>query len=136
MESRFSRSIEALEEVFDFIEGYFAANGLDAATRYAIGMAIEEVFTNMVKYNPDGGGEIVVRLERDRDRAVIDLTDTDSDQFDPTAQDDVDVGKPLEERTPGGLGIHLIRKLMDEFEYSYHDRESTITLVKKINQAC
>ncbi len=132
MESRFARSIAALDEVFDFAEEFFVANGLDPATRYAIGMAIEEVFTNMVKYNPGGQGELAISLDRDENRAIIGLTDFDSDRFDLTQAADVDVNAPLQERTPGGLGIHLVKKLMDGMDYAYRDRASTITLVKDI----
>jgi anti-sigma regulatory factor (Ser/Thr protein kinase) len=133
MESRFARRIEVLDDVFNFVEEYFAENDLDTAERYAIGMAIEEVFTNMVKYNPEGKGDILIRLGRERDCALIDLTDFDSDAFDPTQAPDVDVNGPIGERTPGGLGIHLVRKLMDGLDYEYHGRESTIKLVKKLH---
>lgn len=133
MESRFARRIDVLDDVFNFVEEYFVANDLDAPTRYAIGMAIEEVFTNMVKYNPEGKSDILIRLGRERDCALIDLTDFDSDAFDPTAAPEVDVSGPIDERTPGGLGIHLVRKLMDGLEYEYHGRESTIKLVKKLD---
>lgn len=132
MESSFVRRMESLDEVFDFAEKFFAANGLDGATRYAIGVAIEEVFTNMVKYNPHGQGELAVRLDRDNDRAIIGLTDFDSEPFDINKARDVDIQAPLSVRNPGGLGIHLVRKLMDEVNYAYHDRQSTITLVKNL----
>jgi anti-sigma regulatory factor (Ser/Thr protein kinase) len=44
----------------------------------------------------------------------------------------VDVQKPIEERPVGGLGLHLLKKVMDDVQYEYQDRESKITLVKKI----
>lgn len=135
MESRFARRIESLDEVFDFAERFFVANGLDAASRYAIGLAIEEVFTNMVKYNPGGKGELAIRMDRDADRAIIGLTDFDSAPFDLTRAAEVNTDAPLEERTPGGLGIHLLRKLMDEMKYAHHEGETTITLVKNLTFA-
>lgn len=135
MESKFPRKIESLDQVFDFIERFFVANQLDPATRYAIGMAIEEVFTNMVKYNPSGTSDLAIRLDREGNRAVIGLTDFDSEPYDPTMNAAVDVDAPLEQRVPGGLGVHLIRKLMDGFEYEYRDRASTIRLVKNLGAA-
>ena len=132
MESRFARRMDVLDEVFDFAEKFFSSNGIDPATRYAIGVAIEEVFTNMVKYNPTGKGDLSVRLDRENDRAIIGLTDFDSPHWDPLQAPEVDINAPIEQRRPGGLGIHLLRKLMDRMDYAYHDRQSTITFEKNI----
>jgi serine/threonine-protein kinase RsbW len=47
------------------------------------------------------------------------LTDYDVEQFDVTLAPDVDIGKPIEQREPGGLGLHLIRRMVDSIEYRY-----------------
>jgi serine/threonine-protein kinase RsbW len=58
------------------------------------------------------------------------LVDRDVEAFDVTRAPDVDVGRPIDQREPGGLGLHLIRRMADSVEYRYAQdtRESLITL--------
>jgi anti-sigma regulatory factor (Ser/Thr protein kinase) len=58
------------------------------------------------------------------------LTDRDVDPFDITRAPEVDITRVIEERVPGGLGLHLVRQMADEVEYDYNEatRESRITL--------
>jgi serine/threonine-protein kinase RsbW len=62
----------------------------------------------------------------------VTLTDYDVEAFDVTRAPDVDVGAPIEARRPGGLGLHLIRRMVDAIEYRYSDatRESRTTFRK------
>ena len=55
-------------------------------------------------------------------------------EFDPTQQPDADVTLPLEERQIGGLGIFLIRRVMEKVEYSREDGKNILTLVKKLKK--
>ena len=52
-------------------------------------------------------------------------------EFDVTAKRDVDVESPLEERTPGGLGLHLIQNLVDTLEYEYQDGRGEVIFTKR-----
>ena len=130
MEKRFSRSFDSLHEIFSCLEEYFVGERIDSGSQFAVKLAVEELFTNMVKYNPGGPSEIILDLERAGNRLTVRLTDLDSDPFDITKSAEVRVDRPIEERRPGGLGIHLIKRLMDRIDYEYADRRSTTTLVK------
>ena len=70
-----------------------------------------------------------------RDREIITtITDFDAPHFDPVAEaPDVDVDRPLADRTEGGLGIHLVKRMMDSIEYSHRNRTGTITLRKRLD---
>lgn len=83
-----------------------------------INLALEEAFTNLVKYayKDENPHSIEIQFERKTDRVVITLID-DSPPYDPTEKEDPDVSLSAEERPIGGLGIYLIKKLMDEVEY-------------------
>ena len=131
-EKRFRREFGSLEEIFGFIDALFAGSPVDPRTEYVVKLAVEELFTNMVKYNPGVHDDILIELHRLEDRVAVSLTDFDSDRFDIRSREDVDVDRPIEERTPGGLGIHLIRKLMDRIDYEYEGRRSRTTFVKML----
>jgi anti-sigma regulatory factor (Ser/Thr protein kinase) len=126
----FKRNIDSLEKIFDFIEEFFRAGALAEFNRYPISFAIEELFTNMVKYNPGSTQDIQLQLQHDGRTIKIDIVDYTEIAFDVTQYQDVDITKPLEERKPGGLGIHLTRKIMDEIHYKFTNGESRTTLIK------
>lgn len=137
MERYFPRDISALASITAFAEGFLERNGLAAAYSFPVNFVIEELFTNMVKYSRAGadGKEIGVRLEVAGKAIVMRLTEFDVEPFDPTAAPAADTTLPLEQRTPGGLGLHLIRKMVDSIEYEYINRESRITVTKRLENA-
>lgn len=130
MEKKFSRDIKSLDKIFEFVWGFLARNKIDEATGYSVNLAIEEIFTNMVKYNAGSLNDISISLSRDKDRLIMRLTDHDVDSFDVTKSGEVDIGQPLHKRKAGGLGLHLVKKVMDRIEYNYEKRTSTVTMTK------
>jgi serine/threonine-protein kinase RsbW len=137
MSARFRRDIEALPEVFDLAAQFLSSQQLDSELRFAVDFALEEVFTNFVKYNPEGSSDIGVSLGIEDDQLKLVLTDFDSPRFDPNSDAPVvDINKPLAERKPGGLGVHLVKTMMDRVEYGHEERTSTITLYKRLRETC
>ncbi|MEO8216183.1 MAG: ATP-binding protein [Acidobacteriota bacterium] len=129
----FDRQITALEDVFQLVETMFTAGEINADMRFPVDLAIEEIFTNFVKYNPDGEGGIIICLTLDRDELKMALTDSDSAPFDLIGDAPaVDIDQPLQQRTRGKLGVHLVKTIMDRVEYVHRNRISTITLYKRV----
>jgi len=128
----FTRDLAALEQVFTFLNEFAAVHNLDEPIRYTLTIAVEELFTNMVKYHGDGASEIPVWADVVAGSVQIVLEDQDVDRFDITEVPARDIDKPATERRPGGLGIHLVREMMDDFRYEYQDRCGTITIVKQL----
>jgi anti-sigma regulatory factor (Ser/Thr protein kinase) len=128
----FGRSFDSLPAIVAFTKDVFASERIDPGLRTVVDLAIEELFTNMVKYST--GSKADVRIEMTGiDRGVeVTLIDYDVDRFDVTARPDVDVSLPIEQRKPGGLGLHLIRRLLDSIQYEYTEssRQSRITFRK------
>lgn len=132
MQRDFKRSMHSLDDIFDFIGAFVNTNGIDQASIYTINLAVEELFTNMVKYNPESAYDISIGIDKTANNLVVTLIDTDVEPFDMTQTADVDVTKSLEERKAGGLGIHLIKKMVSRIEYEYSNRQSRITLIKHL----
>ncbi len=124
--------MDSLSEIFVFLKGASESFSLDDRTTYSINMAVEELFTNMIKYDSGGSADILVGLQKKEGQVAIRLVDHDSEPFDLTGLDEVDIDAPLAERRPGGLGIHLVKCLMDEVRYEYKDRTTRIRLVKNL----
>ncbi len=134
VERRFPRSFRALGAIFAFVDDFLAESRLDRDHAFDIDLVIEELFTNMVKYNLDGRHDILVRLEADAEKITILLRDDDVEAFDPTQARPVDVDAPLSDRRAGGIGIHLVRCLADEMRYDYRDRTSTVTVTRRLKR--
>src|SRR4051794_23097318 len=113
----FARRIDSLEAVFAFMRPLLDAHGVIDADAYAIEMTVEELFTNMVKYNAAGSGQIELEMGFETGAVRCRLTDSDSDRFGITQAPDVDIHQPVEQRRPGGLGIHLVRRMVEAIEY-------------------
>ncbi len=130
----FRREIDALREVFVHLAKFIDSHEVDDKTAFCINLVVEELFTNMVRHNVGGGDRISVILERKDDRVRIELVDTDVEPFDPDTAEVPPVDAGIEGRRPGGLGIYLVRKMVDELHYDYEtdDRTMRITVTKKL----
>jgi anti-sigma regulatory factor (Ser/Thr protein kinase) len=135
MRQRFKREIESLDHIFAFIQDFVLENKLDEGMSYTINLAIEELFTNMVKYNAENPNYILIDIVKEVDKLIITLIDFDTEPFDIDTVRAYNRAQSLEERPVGGLGIHLIRNMVDHIDYEYKNRNSTITLVKRLGKA-
>ena len=134
IEKKFRKEFESLKDIFEVVSEFSASNKLSESQAFSIKFSIEEVFTNMVKYNP-GGSEVTISLSREGDAVRIGFVDEEKEPFDITKKEDVDPTLPIENRKPGGLGIFLIKKIMDHVEYSHDGVHSRITLTKYLERA-
>jgi serine/threonine-protein kinase RsbW len=135
-EQTFGRSFDSIEKIFEFTSGFFAREGADPRLLPCVDFAVEELFTNMVKYGAaaDPGTRVRIGIASVEGGVEVTLTDYGVEPFDVTRAPDADVNLPIEQRRPGGLGIHLIRRLVDscEYEYSKERRESRIRFRKTL----
>ncbi len=131
-EKTFSRDVDNLSEIYQFVEDIMAASNIDDSVRFPIHLAMEELFVNLVTYNPGAKRDILVEVEIVNQGVTITITDHDAAEFDITQQRGVDTGAPLEERKPGGLGLHLIQHMVDTLEYDYRDGRSKIRFSKEL----
>jgi len=128
----FPRTAACLPEIFAFMDRFFAQAGVGDEHRMPMQFVVEEWFTNLVKYSRGGTRDIVLDLMREGGRLVIRLTDFGVEPFDIREVPDVDVHRDMNDRKPGGLGIHLVKRMVDDIGYEYIDGRSATTFVKRL----
>lgn len=125
-------SADRLEEVQEFVRGEMEAAGSSLKAISQVEIAVEEIYINIANYAyPFGGGEAAIRCETDREAPKITIQFLDAGTpFDPLAKEDADISLSAEERSVGGLGILMVKKLMDEVTYCYEEGKNILTIVK------
>ena len=123
-----------LEEVLDFVNSHLSNVECPEKTRIQVDIAVEEIFVNIAHYayNPEVG-KATIRVEISEKPLTISLTFMDSGKpYDPLSRKDPDVSLSSEQRQIGGLGIYMVKKSMDEIQYSYRNGTNMLTLKKKL----
>ena len=120
MRRDFKRHLDSLAPLYEFSETIMSDKKLPDGVRFPVHLAMEELFVNMVHYNPTVTTDIEVTVTVDG-AVTVSLVDNGGAEFDVTLKRDVDTDSPLEERKPGGLGVHLVQNLVDTLEYEYQD---------------
>ena len=133
MEATFRRDLAELPSIFTMVQRFCAQESLAEDERKVVAFILEELFTNAVKYGASTDDEIRVHLGVGGGRLTLALTDCNSERFDLREQSEVDVNQSLDDRKPGGLGIHLVRQFADDIDYHYADRQGTITISRRLH---
>ena len=131
-----TNDISTIPQLSEFLDLFFEEVGIDMELCMSLNLAMEEAVVNVIDYAyPQGtSGTVDISALADGDAVAFVITDSGI-PFDPTAAKEVDTTLPLEERQIGGLGIHLIRKIMDDVSYERRDNKNILTLRKNINSA-
>lgn len=134
VERKFTRHLDSLAKVFEFIDRFVEQEKIDDDAKRAVYLAVDELFTNTVKYHPTNPNDISIQLRADGETMILELVDHDVEPFDLTRKPDPDLAASLDERKPGGLGIFLTKKVVDDIHYRHHDKRSIITLKKSFRR--
>jgi anti-sigma regulatory factor (Ser/Thr protein kinase) len=126
--------MSSLQAVSGMVEDFIKTSRLDGALIPQLQLVLEELFVNSVKYNPRNNHPVHISLIRDVDRIVIIFTDFKVPPFDVTRVPTYKSEQGLAERRIGGVGIHLVKKMMDDINYEYQDGNSRITLTKYLEK--
>jgi len=126
--------IAEISRLNTWVEETLAAEGVGPTPIFNATLAIEEAVTNVISHAFTGIApphRIALSLTADPDRLRVEIRDNGR-AFDPAAARPPDLTSPLEEREPGGLGIHLIRRMMDSVEYTREAGENRLVLEKSL----
>lgn len=129
MKQEFGRSLDELKNIVSFTEAFFAQGQIDDSVRYIVDLCVEELFVNMVTYDTETNSDILIEMNPAERGVEVIMTDFGVEKFDPRDAAAVDVDAPLEQRTPGGLGLYLVLKMVSSIHYEYRDRTSRITFI-------
>jgi sigma-B regulation protein RsbU (phosphoserine phosphatase) len=128
-----SNDVQEIPQLNVFIDEICESHDLDMMLTMQMNLAIEEAVVNVMNYGYPEGVKGYVDISVDFDGNCLTFVIKDNGiPFDPTTKGEVDTTLPAEERSIGGLGIHLVRKLMDSINYEYKDGHNVLTLVKKL----
>lgn len=113
----FVARLESLPEIHRFVEQAASAFGLETSDIHDVRLAVEEAVTNTILHGYQGReGRIEIELTREGEDLKARLCD-DGITFDTTSAPPPDLTKPFEERASGGLGIYLMRQMVDEIHH-------------------
>jgi anti-sigma regulatory factor (Ser/Thr protein kinase) len=123
--------MENTEKVQDFVSARIA--DCSAKVQNQIGIAVDEIFSNIARYayHPETGGA-VVRIAVDDDITL--MFEDSGEAFDPLSLADPDITVPAEEREIGGLGLYMVKNLMDSAEYRRSGNKNILTIKKRLAQ--
>lgn len=129
----FSAILSNLGNIRSFIEKAAEELKVPESIAYNVIWAVDEVATNIMLHGYAGQeGIIEVEVERQNNTLLVRLRDQ-APQFDPTTVPTPDLTLGFEDRPPGGLGIYIVRKLMDQVLYRIPDQGGNeLTLVKQL----
>ena len=124
--------LDELNRVFDAVRDFGERQNWPTETVFLIDLALEELTLNTMNHGHDGGlHEIEIALKSEPDAITIEITD-DGRPFDPLSDaPEPDVGTAMEDRPIGGLGVHLVRTMMDEMSYRREGNKNHITLITR-----
>lgn len=127
--------IEDLLRVNTIFESFATQHNIAGRLRYHLLVSIEEVLTNIIKYGFDEEGihNIHITFRRVEEHIEMEFEDRGR-EFNPLEVEEPDLDLPIEERQLGGLGIHLVKKMVDEAKYR-REGDRNILLLRKIRTA-
>jgi anti-sigma regulatory factor (Ser/Thr protein kinase) len=124
---------EKLDEVINFISAELEKAGFPPDIRTSVCIAVEEIFVNIADYayKPDNGN-VDISIST-KEKTIIRFEDTGR-PYNLLDQPSPDLDKPLNQREIGGLGVYMVRNIMDNVEYSYIENKNILVLTK--NHPC
>lgn len=122
-----------LAELTEYVDGECRRAGVGGEAAFAVRLAVEEAFTNIVQHGYAGRpGPVRCTVRGEPDRVVVTLVD-EAPAFDPSQAPAPDLESAWDERPEGGLGWHLVHGVMDEVRHEPGPgRGNVLTLVKRL----
>lgn len=127
-------TLENIPAVTAFIDEQLEALNCPMKAQMQIDVAIDELFSNIARYAyVPGTGDVTVRLDTQEQPKAVIITFIDSGTpFNPLDAEAPDISLSAKDRPIGGLGIHLVRKTMDDMHYERADNQNVLSIQKNL----
>ena len=136
VEIEISNKLSELDRLNQTLAELWRRHGLTPKVVYNLNLAIEEIVTNIISHGYTDDREHIIRVNLNVQPGEVRIeVEDDGQPFNPLEAPEVDITKPLEETTIGGLGIHLVRKVMDGLEYERQGNRNLLIMKKKTEKA-
>lgn len=118
------------------IDRFIAENGVDSKAAYALLLVVEEIVLNLINHGKQRLRTNEIRISVEATAAEIALAiEDDGTPFDPRSAPPPNFPENLEQAVPGGVGLHLVRTLVDRLEYDSNDRRNRLeVLIRRAQQ--
>jgi len=127
-------TVDNIETVTDFVNEYLDEVECSLKVQMQIAVVIDEIFSNIAHYAyTPSVGDVTVSVMVNKETKVLMLSFADSGvAYNPLVKEDPDVTLSAEERQIGGMGIFMVKKLMDDITYEYVEGRNVLTIWKKL----
>jgi anti-sigma regulatory factor (Ser/Thr protein kinase) len=126
-------NIEEINRLHTFIEEVGEMVALPMKTVMNLNLVLEEAVTNVILYAyPKEEHEYIHLTAKEQEGKLIFILTDSGKAFDPTQAPDADITLSADDRQIGGLGIFLIRKIMNEVKYERIEGKNVLTLEKEL----
>ena len=124
-------NLEHIPVLAEFVEGITSGSNVDPGVAMGINLALEEAVTNVMMYAYPEGTKGQIEIEAKTKEGSMEFTISDSGKaFDPTSVPEPDINLGAAERKVGGLGIFMVRKIMDSVTYRREDGKNILSMIK------
>ena len=126
--------IENFTEVKNWLQDIFNQIGCEGKPAKQLFIAVDEIFTNISRYAYQNIGKVNFKASFNPDGKFLSISIIDNgDKYNPLERPDPDIAQRIKDKTVGGLGIFMAKKMVDKIEYSRVDDKNILVLIKKIN---
>ena len=125
--------LNEIERLNRLVRKFGALHEVPSRTLYAVNLALDEIVTNVVLHGFDktAGQELIARLSLQQSQFTVEVEDGGR-AFNPHDAPPPDLNAPLEKRELGGLGIHLVKSLMDRVDYRRDGAKNILTMHRRV----
>ncbi|MDD4171557.1 MAG: ATP-binding protein [Syntrophomonas sp.] len=133
MNCEIKADLAGIERLAEIIEEYGKTHNISPKIIFGINLSLDELITNTINYGYKGDKEhrIGVQLTLTPEEIEVEISD-DGLSFNPLDQPPPDINQSIEDRPIGGLGIHLVRKMMDQVKYQRQGDKNILTMKKRL----
>ena len=122
--------LENMYQIIDFVEDELFSMKVPEAEIVTMSIAVEEIFVNITSYAyGDDTGSVTIEVDKNDSALRICFIDS-GEPYNPLEKADPDISLPPEQRDIGGLGIFMMKNMVDSAEYKYENGQNNLTIIK------